>query len=123
MKQRLPYITATVISFIVCVIIFNVRVHFIRYVVGDFFVVIFMYTLIKSVFPKLSPILLTTAILVYSIAIEVLQFFHLPQYFGTEKLWVKVLLGSSFSFGDILAYFLGIVSVYWLDRELLQKLN
>ena len=123
MKQRLPYITATVISFIVCVIIFNVRVHFIRYVVGDFFVVIFMYTLIKCVFPKLSPILLTTAILVYSIAIEVLQFFHLPQYFGTEKLWVKVLLGSSFSFGDILAYFLGIVSVYWLDRELLQKLN
>lgn len=123
MKQRLPYITATVIVFIVCVIIFNVRIHFIRYVVGDFFVVIFMYTLIKSLFPKISPILLTTAILVYSIAIEVLQFFHLPQYFGTEKLWVKILLGSSFSFGDILAYFLGIVSAYWLDRELLQKLN
>ncbi|MEZ5007195.1 MAG: DUF2809 domain-containing protein [Chitinophagales bacterium] len=103
--------------------IFKSGIPFIRNSVGDFVVVIFLYGLIKSIFPKASPVLLVTGILVYAIAIEVLQLLKFPQLFGTDKTWVKILLGSNFSWGDILAYFLGVITAYWLDRDLLQKLN
>lgn len=123
MKQRLPYIITTLVCFLIGIVIFKSGIPFIRNSAGDFVVVIFLYGLVKSFFPKASPVLLVTGILVYAIAIEVLQLFRFPHLFGTDKTWVKILLGSNFSWGDILAYFLGVITAYWLDRDLLQKLN
>ncbi len=121
MKSRLPYIIVSIISLIVGFAIFYSKIPFVRYSLGDYVVVIFLYNLIKAVQPKVSSLKLVTGILIYSIAIEVLQLFDFPDLFGTEKVWVQVILGSEFSISDILAYFLGVVTAYWLDIDFLQS--
>ncbi len=123
MKRRLPYIVISLITFIIGISIFKFAtpIPFLRHSLGDFIVVMFMYAVVKSFIPDVSSLKLVLSILIFSIGIEVLQFFHFPQLFGTDKDWVKLILGSNFQWTDILAYFFGIISIYWLDKELITK--
>ena len=123
MKSRWPYIIVTIISLIIGIIIFKTSIPFVRNSLGDFLVVMFMYSTVKVFNPKFSPLILVTAILIFSIGIEVLQFFRFPQLFGTDKLWVKLILGSRFEWTDILAYFLGVLAIYWLDNKYLHEVT
>ena len=125
MKRRIPYIVTALITFVIGILIFKYAtpIPFLRHSLGDFIVVIFLYAAVKSLFPKTSRIILVLGVLIFSVSIEVLQFFQFPQLFGTDKAWVKLLLGSNFQWSDILAYFLGIMSIYWLDKELFTNSN
>lgn len=78
---------------------------------GDFLVVILLYCLVKS-FINL-PVLLTAGwVLVFAYAVEITQYFHLVNLLGLQdSKTAKILLGTSFSFVDMLAYTIGIVLV------------
>jgi hypothetical protein len=92
---------------------------------GDFWVVILLYCLIKSFIN--FPVLLTAClVLVFAYAVEVSQYFHLLRLMGLQNSKTAgILLGTSFSFIDLLTYTLGILLVIVVEniRMSLKKLN
>ena len=84
---------------------------FIRPYFGDFLVVILLYCFVKSFF-EISVLKTALLVLLFSFAVEASQFLNLVGRLGLEhsKL-AKTVLGSSFSWSDILSYTGGIVVV------------
>ena len=88
---------------------------FVRENLGDFLVVILIYCLVMAVcdFSVKRGLFIT---LVFSYAIDLLQLFKLPQYFPaqTEK-WTALVLGSYFSWINILMYTFGILTIWTIE--------
>ena len=88
----------------------------IRPFLGDFLAVIALYFLLKS-FLKFS--ISTIALMSISIAylLELLQYLHFIELAGLEKYKILVIiLGSSFDWGDILAYTLGFLFLIFVEK-------
>ena len=83
---------------------------------GDFLVVILLYCLVKSFIN--SPVLLTAAwVLVFAYTIEISQYFHMVSILGLQRFKLAtLLLGTSFSFIDLLTYTLGILLVIIVEN-------
>ncbi|MBS1525099.1 MAG: DUF2809 domain-containing protein [Bacteroidetes bacterium] len=82
---------------------------------GDFLVVILLYCLVKS-FWNANPIKAAGAVLLFACTAEVSQYFHLVRLLGLQGSYTaKLLLGTSFSFTDILAYVSGIALVIAIE--------
>jgi len=102
------------------VIALYVRDQVIRPYGGDFLVVIFLYCLIKC-FLTVDVVALAPAVLLFSYLMEALQYFQLVQVLGLSKYGVvKVVLGTSFEWMDIMAYTLGIVLVIIIELKIKQ---
>ncbi|WP_259068009.1 DUF2809 domain-containing protein [Mucilaginibacter sp. X4EP1] len=84
---------------------------FIRPYGGDFLVVILLYCVVKS-FAN-WPVLPTAAgVLVFAYLIEISQYFHLIVLLGLQhSKAARLLLGTSFSFTDLLCYTLGMATM------------
>jgi len=83
---------------------------------GDFLVVILLYCMAKSFinFPVWPAAL---CVLVFAYAIEISQYFHLVSLLGLQNSnLAKILLGTTFSFTDLLAYTLGILLVLLIEK-------
>ena len=96
------------------------RMHdsFIRPYGGDFLVVILLYCLVRS-FWDLSILVTAVSVLLFSYLIETSQYFRLADRLGIKGHSVtRILLGSYFSWTDIIAYTLGILSVAGLERSI-----
>eukprot|EP01012_Entosiphon_sulcatum_P026457 TRINITY_DN31915_c0_g1_i1.p2 TRINITY_DN31915_c0_g1~~TRINITY_DN31915_c0_g1_i1.p2 ORF type:complete len:129 (+),score=16.25 TRINITY_DN31915_c0_g1_i1:30-389(+) len=80
---------------------------FIRPFGGDVLVVVLIYSFFR-IFLKTNNKKLALGVLIFSFVIEFLQAAHYVTWFGWEnnKL-MSTLLGTSFSFYDLLAYFVG----------------
>ncbi|HWZ14770.1 MAG TPA: DUF2809 domain-containing protein [Mucilaginibacter sp.] len=78
---------------------------------GDFLVVILIYCAVKTFFNL--PVLQTACyVLVFAYLVEISQYFHLVNILHLQNSKVaKILLGTSFSVTDLLAYTLGILLV------------
>ena len=88
---------------------------FIRPYVGDFFVVMLLYTLIKSFWDG-TTIPTALFVLVYSYLLEYTQYLHLSEHLGVENSWVgRLILGNYFAWGDLVAYTAGIIVVIGLE--------
>jgi len=83
---------------------------------GDFLVVILLYCFIKSFFNL--PVLLTAAgVLLFAYAVEISQYFHLVSVLGLQNSRLaKILLGTTFSFTDMLVYTLGVILVVMVEN-------
>jgi len=91
--------------------------RFIRPIVGDFLVVIFLYCLVQSFF-KTSYLKAALAVLLFSYLVEVSQYFHLIYYLGLERSRLAhLVLGSGFEWVDLLAYTLGILLVIGIEKR------
>ena len=78
---------------------------------GDFLVVGLLYCLLRS-FWNLPVGLAALAVLSFSYVLETLQYFHLADRLGfTKPSLMRTLIGTSFSWVDILSYTLGIGTV------------
>jgi hypothetical protein len=82
---------------------------------GDFLVVILLYCVLQSfIAVKLRPAVLLVLFTAY--AIEVSQYFHLINWLGLEhSLAARLILGTSFSWTDMLCYTLGITLVVFIE--------
>lgn len=112
LKFHIDYFIAAFLLFISEIIIaLYLHDSLIRPYGGDFLVVILIYCFVKSFFNL--PVLLTAGgVLLFAYTIEVSQYFHLIRVLGLENSRLaKVLLGTSFSFTDLLVYTLGIILV------------
>ena len=100
----IPFLTLLTIEIMIATYIDD---NFIRPYLGDFLVVIMIYCFVMSV----SPISIKkglVVVLLFAFGIEFLQLIPLRQYFAQGESWIWVVLGSSFSFVDLLMYVLGI---------------
>ncbi len=104
------------ISLFIIEIIIAKTSGFIRHTVGDYLVVILLYYFVKT-FVNVAPKKLAVAILIFSFSIEILQYFKLVELLGLQnnKL-ANIIIGSTFSFGDLIAYTLGIITVYYIEN-------
>ena len=78
---------------------------------GNFLVVILIYCFVKSFLN--TPVFPTAlAVLLFSYAIETLQYFNLVDLLGLEKSTIaRTVIGTSFAWTDLLAYTLGVLLV------------
>ena len=111
------YFLLTVLLFITEVsIALFVHDHFIRPYIGDVLVVILIYCFVKS-FLKVSVIKAAIAVLLFAFSIETLQYLAIVEKLGLENNKIaRIVIGTSFSWEDILAYIVGIVMVMVFER-------
>ena len=116
------YFLLTVLLFIteVCIALF-VHDHFIRPYIGDVLVVILIYCSVKS-FLKVSVIKAAIAVLLFAFSIETLQYLAIVEKLGLENNKIaRIVIGTSFSWEDILAYIVGIGMVLVFESFILKQ--
>ncbi|QXP59931.1 DUF2809 domain-containing protein [Olleya sp. HaHaR_3_96] len=96
---------------------------FIRFTVGDFLASILVYCAIKSIF-KMKAIQIAITALIISFTIEFAQLINLLDFLNlrTNKL-ASIVLGSHFSIEDLIAYALGIITIYFIDITYISNEN
>jgi hypothetical protein len=121
------YFGFTILIFLIEVLIaLYVNDSFVRPYLGDVLVVILIYCFLKS-FLKLPVLTAAIAVLVFSFTIEFLQFLNIVEKLGLEKSKIaRTVIGTSFSWIDLLSYIVGITIVliiekYWLKKNLNQN--
>jgi len=100
----------------------GVFVHdrFVRPYVGDFLIVVFLYFLVR-IFCLRKPILLSIWILIFSILVEFTQLIPLVDLLGIQNKLIRILMGTSFSWKDVIAYLLGSVINFLWDLRMMEK--
>jgi hypothetical protein len=110
--------------FLAAILLFGVEVlialymhdRFVRPYLGDFLVVVLIYCGIKAFLN--APVLKTALfVLLFSYTIEVLQYFQIVQRLGLQHIAVaRIVIGTSFEWGDLLAYTGGILLVLLIEK-------
>lgn len=111
------YFLLTVILFCIELLI-GMYVHdgFIRPYAGDFLVVILMYCLVMA-FTVTGVNKAAVGVLVFSYMVETLQYFKITVLLGLKNVKLaNIIIGNSFSWGDILAYTLGVALVLVIEK-------
>ena len=94
---------------------------FIRYTFGDYLVVILLYYLLKTFF-NFPPKAIAIAVLLFSYIVETLQYFNFVNLIGLgNSKTANIIIGNTFSIGDLIAYTLGIITVYCIEKKLGEK--
>lgn len=101
----------------VCIALF-VHDNFIRPFVGDIIVVWFIYYFIRA-FVNCKPSYIALFTLAFSFTVEIAQYFKLVTILGLEdnKL-ARIVIGTSFSWWDLLCYLIGFGFLFLLDKDL-----
>ncbi|MEO0045416.1 MAG: hypothetical protein RL705_607 [Bacteroidota bacterium] len=95
--------------------------NFIRPYIGDVLVVILIYCFVKS-FLKVSVYKAAMAVLLFAFGIEILQYLVIVEKLGLQNnRLARIVIGTSFSWEDILAYLAGIVIVIVFERFVSNK--
>ena len=88
---------------------------FLRHTIGDYLVVILLYYFVKSFF-IIPPKKLAVSILFFSFTMEILQYFKLVELLGLQNnRLASIIIGNTFSYGDLIAYTLGVITVYYIE--------
>jgi hypothetical protein len=119
---RRKYFYLTIIILLIEIFI-GAYVHdgFVRPFVGDVLVVVLIYCFIQS-FWRIQPIKAIAGVFVFACIVEGLQYLNMVDKLGlrSHKLLV-IILGSSFDWGDILAYATGSAIVILVENKLRMK--
>lgn len=116
-------------SFVIFLLIFLVEVfialfvkdRFIRPYGGDILVVMLMYFFFKS-FMQVKPLWLVIGVVVFAYLVEIGQYFQLVEVLGVQDNKVlRIVIGSSFSWGDMVCYTIGGIICYFIDRKKTNK--
>jgi hypothetical protein len=123
-KFHPKYFYTTVLLFLVEVFIgVFVRDSFIRPFVGDVLVVILIYCFIKS-FWKIRPNVAIAAVFIFSCVVEGLQYLNIVDILGIRQYkLLAIIVGSSFDWGDILAYAAGSAILLWWENKFIDNLR
>ena len=118
------YFGLAILFFLIEVLIaLLVNDSFIRPYLGDVLVVILIYCFLKSFF-QLPVLTAALFVLLFSFTIEFLQFLNIVEILHLENSKIaRTVLGTSFSWIDLLTYIVGIATViivekYWFKKEI-----
>ena len=118
MEFSTKYFGLTVLLFIVEVAI-GCFFHdiIVRPFVGDLLVVILIYCFVNT-FINTAVKTTAIAVLLFAYVVEVSQYFHLIRFIGLEySKTARLIMGTSFSWMDMLMYTLGIILVVILENR------
>ena len=122
MKRRLPYIVAFFVLLVIEIMIgLYVRDAFIRPYGGDILVTALLCCLARAVYPKLSPAL---PVFIFAVFVEFTQWMGLAKLLGVEGTLIGIIIGSSFSWLDVVCYGAGCLAfaaVEWAVFRFLRK--
>ena len=113
------YFALTIILFVIeaCIAIF-VNDAFVRPFLGDVIVVWLVYYFIRS-FIAIKPIYIAVFTLLFSFAVEIGQYFKLIEILGLQEYkWARIVIGTSFSWWDMLCYVVGFLLLFLMDKDL-----
>lgn len=111
-------------SFLIFVLIFCIEViialfvddSFIRPYAGDILVVILLYYFVKT-FIKTKHIYIVIAVLLFAYLVEFAQYLQLVEVLGLQdNRFMRTIIGSVFSWGDMVCYTIGALICYLIDR-------
>ena len=95
----------------------------VRSYLGDVLVVILLYTIIRTIVPKKGKwFVIPTVILVFSFIVEFLQLWGFCDRFGITNEFLRIVIGTGFSWIDIACYCIGIIPCY-VSEHLLNRRN
>ncbi len=123
-RHRRFYFIASIVLFAIEVLIaLFVHDQFVRPYVGDYLVVILLYCCVRSFFSW--PVThVAIACLLFSYLIEMLQYFQLVELLHLQQYrWARVIIGTYFTWTDMVAYTLGIGTVLLAERLLGSRLH
>lgn len=113
------------VSFLIFLLIFVIEViialfvrdSIIRPYGGDVLVVILMYYFVKA-FVQTKPLYIAIGVLLFAYLVEIGQYFNLVEILDMQDNTImRIVIGSSFSWGDMLCYTLGAAVCLLLDRK------
>lgn len=122
--DRTVYVRFDFLSFLIFIALFLIEVcialfvndRIIRPYGGDFLVVIMIYHFLKA-FVHMRYQLLLPLVLVFAYAIELCQLFNIVELLGLkDNVLLRTVIGTSFSWGDMVAYTLGVGLCYMIER-------
>ncbi len=122
MKFNSKYFLIAIFLFLIEIIIaIFVKDNFVRPYVGDYLVVILIYTTIRSIF-KANTLPLSFGVLLFAYVVEFSQYFNLIGllHLSNDKLAQNV-MGNSFAWNDMIAYTLGIITVVLVEKIFYRK--
>ena len=104
-----------------CILLIEILISktsgFIRHTIGDYVVVILLYYLVKSVC-NIKAIKLGIYILAFAYLVECLQLINFVNLIGlTQNKTANIIIGNTFSIGDLVAYTLGIITVLFIENK------
>ena len=111
MKKRIFYIVSFLL--ILCIeILIALYVHdtIIRPYIGDILVVVLVYCFIRIFLPDGLP-RLPLWVFLFATFIEVMQYFQVADLLGVTNRTLRVILGSTFDWKDILCYAVGCLLI------------
>lgn len=114
--QKWYFFLAAILFLVEVLIAIFIHDRIIRPYIGDFLVVILLYCFLKS-FLDVYFLKLSLAVLLFSYAIELLQYLDWVSWLGLEgSPLARIVLGTSFEWIDLLAYTLGILTVIGSEK-------
>ncbi|AKT93390.1 DUF2809 domain-containing protein [Campylobacter gracilis] len=108
-RTRLAFLAAAVLILAAEIYIaICVKGGFLRHYAGDILAVILLYALARAAFAA-PPSNLALKIFAFAAALELAQYFGAVQILGIENKILKVMIGGTFDFADLLCYAAGCV--------------
>ena len=115
--QKRYFIAALVLLLIEVLIAVFVHDRFIRPWVGDYLVVMLIYSALKS-FLNIPVIAAAIFVLAFSFVVEFLQYLNIVEYFGLQNSpIIRTVLGTSFEWTDLIAYTLGVATILLMEKQ------
>ncbi|WP_405371021.1 DUF2809 domain-containing protein [Nonlabens sp. Asnod2-A12] len=123
-KQKSLYIATAVFLLIIEVLIERyVHDNFVRPYLGDLLVVILIYAIVMAC-SKIKVWTGAIATLLFSYAVETAQYLQLVNLLGLEEnKFARIVIGTSFSWWDMLMYTLGFITVIILEKTISMNSN
>ena len=108
-RTRLAFLAAAVLILAAEIYIaICVKGGFVRHYAGDVLAVILLYALARAAFGA-PPLNLPLKIFAFAAALELAQYFGAVQILGIENKILKIMIGGTFDFADLLCYAVGCI--------------
>lgn len=123
MYRRLVYFSLSLMCIIFCILIVLLfsEMPFIRGLVGDVIIVVFIYYFIMTL-KDFSSIYVLIFTLVLALITEVLQYFHFASILGLQHNKIaQLVIGSIFDPMDMIAYTIGGIVAFIIDTKIIKK--
>ena len=120
-KMRFIFLALFVLLFAVeTLIALFVHDDFVRPYVGDMIVTVVVWSFARIIFPDKFK-LMSLYVMIFSILVEVGQYFHYTELLGITNPILVTMMGTSFAWADIACYAVGCIVAAIIDYTLLRK--
>jgi hypothetical protein len=122
-SPKSKYLLIAILLFL-CEVLIATKLSALKYIrgsLGDFLVVILLYFIVKTI-RDVPALPLAISVFVFACIVEISQYFHLADALGFRRgSLLSILLGTNFSFFDILMYLVGTLVAYGSDLLFFRK--